>query len=80
MTQRYAVPSEVKELEKKERAKQEDEEAIRFKQKYMNRVVTDVPTEVQEDSSENEQPDPQINVGTNQFFSSRIPLLSMKRL
>ena len=69
MTQRYAVPSEVKELEKKERAKQEDEEAIRFKQKYMNpnRVVTDIPTEVQEDSSENEQPDPQIDVGANHF-------------
>lgn len=66
MTQRYAVPSEVKELEKKERPHQEDEEAIRFKQKYMNpnRVVTDVPIETQEDSSESEIPDQQKDVGS----------------
>lgn len=46
----------MKALEKKERATQEDEEAIRFKQKYMNpnRVVTDIPMDAQEDSSDRE--------------------------
>ena len=66
---RYAVPTEVKEMERKRREQKEDEDVVKFKQKYMNpnHVVTEVPSE-KEESSESEDEtgqakDPRKNVG-----------------
>ena len=44
---RYAVPKEIKELEKKPKPKGVDEEAAKFLEKYVNRnpIVTEMPEE-----------------------------------
>lgn len=50
---RYAVPHEIKEMEKKLKPKSVDEEAAKFLEKYVNRnpIVTDLP----EDSETREE-------------------------
>ena len=75
MSTRYAVPVEVQELDKKQRAQKEDDDVRRFREKYLNpnRVVTDIPADLQqppkeegeesEESEEEEKPkDPRKHV------------------
>ena len=54
----YAVPNEIKELDKQRRPQRFDEEATKFMAKYVNKkpVVTDIPEEpAKNESSEDEQ-------------------------
>ena len=66
---RYAVPNEIKELDKQRRPQRFDEEATKFMAKYVNKkpIVTDIPEEpAKNESSEDEQghaKDPRKDVG-----------------
>ena len=70
---RYAVPTEIKEMERKQKEQQEDADVIKFKQKYMNpnNVVTEVPVEKEESSDSEDETgqakDPRKNVGLSSF-------------
>ena len=58
LSTRYAVPNEIKELDKQRRPQRFDEEATKFMAKYVNKkpVVTDIPEEpAKNESSEDEQ-------------------------
>ena len=64
---RYAVPNEIKEMEKKPKPKSVDEEAAKFLEKYVNRnpVVTDLPeeAEVEDESKKTEKDDEEDEYG-----------------
>ena len=71
LSTRYAVPNEIKELDKQRRPQRFDEEATKFMAKYVNKkpVVTDIPEEpAKNESSEDEQghaKDPRKDVGVS---------------
>ena len=68
---RYAVPTEIQEIDKKQKRQNVDEEVLRFQARYLNpqKVVSELPPsaleEEKEESSEDEQgrpKDPRKNV------------------
>lgn len=54
---RYAVPSEIAELDKKQKRQNVDEEVIRFQKLYLNpqQVVSELPKEALEDKEESSE-------------------------
>ena len=77
---RYAVPTEIQEIDKKQKRQNVDEEVLRFQARYLNpqKVVSELPPsalEEEEESSEDEQgrpKDPRKNVCCSCILLRRI--------